>query len=86
VNILQKTITKIWAKRVSKHIDKANFLDNLYYIWRGEICQYTDIDYEVQRALERINKSGLKDVFDAVGVTEGDIKAVLERIIREKQA
>ena len=84
MNIFQKSMNKILVARVAKHIGKEEFLSQLYTAWYPLIGKNADIDQEVQKAWERIKRSGMKGAFDAVGVTETDIRQTLESIIKDK--
>jgi len=75
-----KGLTKAMAPMVAKKIGKEEFLDQLRVAWIPVVKKNTDIDLEVTNAMDRIRKSGFEKTFKTVGVTDEDIKKVLEDI------
>lgn len=67
------------GRRLAEKVDKKDFLGQLKLAWKGRVAT-NNIDRETDKALERIVKSGYKEVFDRVGITREDIKRVLEKI------
>lgn len=73
------------AAKLAKGISKEEFLLQLKDQWHPYVKKHTPIEDELAAAMHRINKSGaFKAAFDEVGVTEEDIKQVLEEIREEK--
>jgi uncharacterized protein YecA (UPF0149 family) len=73
------------AKKLAKQIDKPSFLEQLKASWAPIIKKHTPIEEELARAMKRIENSfAFKAAFDAAGITESDIKDVLEQIREEK--
>lgn len=72
------------AGRLAKNINKEDFLSQLKEAWRPYVKKNTPIEDELAAATERIEKSGFKKAFDTVGVTEDDIRTLLEEIREEK--
>jgi uncharacterized protein YecA (UPF0149 family) len=69
------------AAKLSKGIDKEDFLTQLEEAWRPYVKRDSDIEQELVRARERINSSGaFKSAFENVGVTDDDLRQVLQNI------
>lgn len=69
-------------KRLAKQVDKEEFLKQLKEQWRP-LLKSTDVGVEGAKAYARIRQSKLKDVFDIVGVTQEDIKKVVQELVSE---
>lgn len=75
------------AAKLAKGIDKEDFLDQLREAWRPLIKQGSDIELETKKAMERIASSGkFKVAFDAVDITEDDIRVIVKEILDSKPA
>ncbi len=73
------------AKTLAKNISKDDFLLQLKEAWRSHVKKHTPIEQELANAMARINSSGVfKVTFDMVGITEDDVRTVLEEIREEK--
>jgi len=84
MNIFQKGMNKILVARVAKHIGKVEFLNQLYTAWYPAIKINTDITQEMERIEQRIKALGMKNIYDVAGITQEDIKGILEKIIKDK--
>lgn len=83
-NVFQKGMSKIGFWLATKRLKKEDFLQELKDAWAPIIKKNTDIEKEVKAVISRIAQSGYKDSFDKVGVTEDDIRTVLQEIKDEK--
>ena len=73
------------ATKMASFVGKDEFLKELKYKWWPYIRKHSDPDLEVKKARERISKSGpFKKTFEVVGVTDEDLREVIEQIQREK--
>lgn len=65
-------------------VDKEYFLNQLREEWKGNLAG-TNFNTEKQadRSLKNIKMSGMKFVFDKVGITREDLIKVLEEIKKE---
>lgn len=84
--MFQQKVGKFLAKRLAKQVGKEGFLEQLKAEWRAQLPKNKDmIDVEViiGGSLDRIQRSGFKDVFDAAGITEADLREALLEVIRE---
>ncbi|KKM73767.1 hypothetical protein LCGC14_1407170 [marine sediment metagenome] len=72
------------AGKLAKNIDKEDFLAQLKEAWRKHVKKHTPIEDELAAAMERIESSPFGGAFVTAGVTEGDIKTILEEIREEK--
>lgn len=65
-------------------VDKEYFLNQLREEWKGNLAG-TNFNAEKQadRSLKNIKMSGMKFVFDKVGITREDLIKVLEEIKKE---
>lgn len=72
------------ASKLATNVSKEDFLRQLKDAWRGCVKKNTSIEDELAAAMDRIEKSGFKSAFDTVGVTEDDIRTILEEIREEK--
>jgi len=79
-----KGISKALAPLVAKKIGKEEFLNQLREAWSPVVKRNTDINAEAANAMERVKKSGFEKAFKAVGITEEDIRGVLEGIQESK--
>jgi preprotein translocase subunit SecA len=69
------------AGRLAGNISKDDFLRQLKEAWRPRVKKHTPIETELVAAMARINSSGgFKKAFDRVGITESDVRTVLEEI------
>jgi len=76
--------SKLIAKQVAKHMPKEEFLDQLRESWSQVITKNSDTDEEIKKSLSRIEKSGYGVVFKAAGITEDDLRQVIEDIKNDK--
>jgi len=60
-------------------------LSQLYTAWYPLIgkSKYTTLE-ELEGAWQRITQSGIKSAFDTSGITKADIKALLDKIVKDK--
>lgn len=79
-----KGLNKTMAGIVAGRIGKEEFLVQLEQAWFSVVKKDTDIDDEVDAARDRIKKSGFERVFKKVGITDADIRNVLENIKDQK--
>jgi uncharacterized protein YecA (UPF0149 family) len=70
------------AKKLAKNIDKESFLRQLEVSWAPYIGKDSDIEEEVRKARERMDKSSAKVAFDTVGITDDDLRKVI-KVIQE---
>jgi len=64
----------------AKDMDKETFLGELLEQWYPTVSVNADIEEEVTKARKRIEKTWFKNVFEEVGVTNEDLKGVIEDI------
>lgn len=87
-NFITKGKEKIVSKtagRLAENIDKEDFLLQLKENWRPYVKKSSDIESELVKARERINKAGpFKITFDKVGVTDDNLRKILQEIMDEK--
>ncbi len=80
----RKGIGKIVGKsaaKLSKNIDKDDFLAQLEEAWRPYVKRDSDIEQELKNARERINGAKqFKSAFESIGVTDDDLRKVLQNI------
>ena len=70
-----------------KFIQRDDFILQLKDSWYPYVGKTSDIEVEVVKARERIEKSGVfKATFDRIGLTGGDLRGILQDIIDEKPA
>lgn len=74
------------AEKTAKLLSKEDFLNPLKEEWKKHISRNSDVDDEVRKAWNRVKSSGYQSVFKVVGVTEEDIRKVVEEIIEEKKS
>ena len=72
------------AKKVAQSIKKEDFLSQCKQAWYPLIKINSSTEDEVTAVLSRIKKSGFKEVFNIVGITEEDLKPLIEEIKNEK--
>lgn len=72
------------AAKMARNIPKVDFLRQLKVAWRPYVKKHTSIEDELAAATDRINSSPFKSSFEAVGVTDEDIRTILEEIREEK--
>lgn len=75
---------KAIAKLVAKGIPKEEFLDELRIAWASSISKNSDTEEELKKALDRVKKSGYEAVFKSAGITEVDLRNVIEEIKENK--
>ena len=83
----RKGLGKLVAKssvNYAKGVSKGNFLRQLHAAWYPHVKKHTPIEGELEAAMARIHSSPFKDAFEQVGISESDIRAVLEEIRQEK--
>lgn len=84
-NRVKKEASPTWlAMKTAEKIDKAAFLEELEVQWWDHVKHGADIEEELAKAKDRIEKSNYKSVFDKVGLTDDDYRSVLERIQARK--
>jgi len=65
----------------AKEMDKETFLGQLLEQWYPIVKSNADTEEEVKKARKKIDKSKwFKNIFDTVGVTDADIRGVIEDI------
>ncbi len=73
------------AAKLAAFIGKDEFLKELKVKWFPFVKKNSNTEDEVKKARERISESGaFKKTFDIVGITDEDIRQVIEEIQREK--
>ena len=72
------------AAKLVRGVPKKDFLRQLKDAWRPYVKKHTSIEDELAAAQDRIASSAFKTAFDTVGVTEEDIRTILEEIREEK--
>ncbi len=77
--LAQKVSTKL-----SEKIGKEDFLNQLKEQWKPYVKKGSDIDEEVRKARERIDRSDFKGAFDKVGIMDEDLRRILTEIQEEK--
>ena len=79
----QKEATKFLGDMAGS-VDKEYFLNQLREEWKGNLAG-TNFNAEKQadKSLKNIKMSGMKFVFDRVGITREDLIKVLEEIKKE---
>lgn len=80
---VQKLVARS-ASKLAKNVSKEDFLQQLKDAWRSRVKKHTPIEDELAAAMTRVRKSGFQSAFDTVGVTEDDIRTVLEEIREER--
>lgn len=79
---MQKVVSDS-AANLAKTINKDDFLVQLKTAWRPLVARNTSIEEEVVAATTRIAGSSFREAFDAVGITDDDIRKILEEIREE---
>ncbi len=79
-----KGVSKAMLPMVAKKIGKDEFLRQLQEAWAPVVPKNADIGTEVKTAWRRIEASGFRKAFDAVGITEADVRQVLVNIQENK--
>lgn len=73
------------ANKISKDINKEDFLWQLQDAWSKYVKKDCNIDEEVSKARDRIDKSGpFKKAFGNLDLTDEDLRLVIQNIIDEK--
>ena len=72
------------AVKLAKNVPKEQFLQQLKDAWYPHVKKHTPIEDELAAATDRINSSPYRRAFETVGVTEDDIRTILEEIREEK--
>ena len=75
---------KLVAKIAARSIDKEEFLNGLREAQSPLVSSSSNTEEEVGKAFDRIGKSGYKEVFDSAGITEDDLRSVIESIKSDK--
>jgi hypothetical protein len=76
----QKEATKFLGDMAGS-VDKEYFLNQLREEWKGNLAGTNfNIEKQADKALKNIKMSGMKFVFDRVGITREDLIKVLEEI------
>jgi hypothetical protein len=70
--------------KLAKQIDKPAFLEALKIEWSRSLTKDSNIEEEVQKAINRVRKSGFSDVYKTAGITEEDYRQVITEIVKEK--
>jgi len=84
-NALSDKILAGQANRLAKGIDKEGFMYQLQDAWSKHIKKNCNIDEEVEKARYRIDNSGpFKKTFKTLGLTDDDLRTVIQNIIDEK--
>lgn len=82
---LSKLLVGPLVSKLAGGISKEDFLAQLKDAWTPHVHKSTPIEYELQQAMYRVNKSGpFKAAFDRVQVTGEDVLKILEEIRQEK--
>lgn len=81
---MKKLVVGKAAGRLARNISKEDFLAQLKEAWRPHVRKNTPIEDEVKSAMQRIQGSVFASAFKTVGVTEDDIRTLLEEIRSEK--
>jgi preprotein translocase subunit SecA len=71
------------ATSMAKNIDKDDFLRQLKTAWAPHVNRDNSLEQEVLAAKARIEESPFKGAFNVVGVTDEDIRSILEEIRNE---
>jgi len=75
-NIIKKAVQGLAPK-----IKKEDFLEQLRVAWTPYIKKAANVEEELVKARDRINKSGpYKYAFDRAGITDDDLKQVIKDI------
>ena len=72
------------ARITASKIKKEDFLAQLKPQWAPLIKKTADTEEELRVARTRIRKSGFESVYKIVGVTDDDLRKVIEEIKGEK--
>lgn len=76
----QKEATKFLGDMAGS-VDKEYFLNQLREEWKGNLSGTPfNVEKQADKALKNIKMSGMKFVFDKVGITRDDLIKVLEGI------
>jgi len=75
-----KGINRAMAPLLAKTIGKTEFLTQLKTAWYPAIGKTTSIEDEVLKARERIQKSGFSGAFKSLGITDADLRGLLQEI------
>lgn len=79
-----KKIIEKSASTLAKNIDKGDFLLQLKEAWHKHVKKHTPIEEELAAAMDRIESSPFEGAFKTVGITESDVRQILEEIREEK--
>ena len=83
--LLQKLgSNKLVARGIAKTISKEEFLEGLRENWAPAVSKNSNTEEEVEKAYDRIKKSGYEDVFKSANITEDDLRQVIEDIKNDK--
>ena len=72
--------------QTAKLVNKDEFLTQLKAMWYPLIAKDADTETELTASTTRIKKSGFKKAFDIVGITDDDLRKVIDSIKAEKNA
>jgi uncharacterized protein YecA (UPF0149 family) len=73
------------AGRLAENIDKESFIEQLKMSWAPYIKKGADLETEVTKARERVNKAGPFSIaFTKLGLTDDDLRVILKDIIDNK--
>jgi hypothetical protein len=70
---------------IAKSVSKQAFLDQLKPAWKQNLHGDFDIESELEKAKKRIKKSHQEKLFKTIGITDEDIRKVLQEIKDEKK-
>jgi len=72
------------ARILARKIPREDFLRDLKEAWTPIVSKNANTDAEVRRSWERVRESGYESVFKTVGVTDDDLRLIIEEIKSEK--
>jgi len=85
MNIFKEKISKFLAKKLAKRLPKEDFLAQLKEAWAPEM-HGKDVDKIVEDTRKRIKASGIEDAFSSAGITDDDLRKVVQEIIDKRGA
>ncbi len=68
------------SKKLVGSIKKEDFLEQLENAWIPFVKKDANVEEEVIKARERIDKSAFKDAFRVIGITDEDLRQIINNI------
>jgi len=76
-------LAQMASVKLAGNIDKKDFLSQLKEQWRPFVKRSSNIEDEVTKARERIEKSDFRGAFDKLGITDEDLRGVFKELQEE---